>query len=186
MKSKIRTNDYIRISFFSTLICISSYIIIPIPFSPVPVTAQSLAVMLTGSLLAPGHAFLTVFLFILLGFIGLPVFAGGGAGPGVLFGPTGGYLIGFLAGAMIISFLRGKNPGILQYGAANLIGGLFTVYAIGVPFLALATGMSLKSAFFAGVIPFITGDLMKVIMSTMIAWKLSGILRLNKSSVLLQ
>jgi biotin transport system substrate-specific component len=173
LKSLFCTADYTRMSLLAALICVSSYIIVPLPFSPVPVTAQSLAVMLTGSLLSPLQAFVTVLMFIFLGTIGLPVFAGGASGPGVLLGPTGGYLVGFLVGAVIISLLKSNTPGILRYGIANLVGGLIVVYAIGVPWLSQVTGMTLDKAFMVGVFPFLPGDLVKIFLAASMAWKLA-------------
>ncbi|MDW7672054.1 MAG: biotin transporter BioY [Bacillota bacterium] len=160
-------------SLLAALICVSSYIIVPLPFSPVPLTAQSLAVMLAGSLLSPLQTFVTVMLFILLGTIGLPVFAGGASGPGVLLGPTGGYLVGFLVGAVIISLLKSNTPGILRYWIANLVGGLIVVYAIGVPWLSRVTGMTLDKAFMVGAFPFLPGDLLKVFLAASLACKLA-------------
>jgi biotin transport system substrate-specific component len=173
LKSLFHTVDYTRMSLLAALICVSSYIIVPLPFSPVPLTAQSLAVMLAGSLLSPLQTFVTVMLFILLGTIGLPVFAGGASGPGVLLGPTGGYLVGFLVGAVIISLLKSNTPGILRYWIANLIGGLIVVYAIGVPWLSRVTGMTLDKAFMVGALPFLPGDLIKVFLAASLAWKLA-------------
>jgi biotin transport system substrate-specific component len=177
MKSSIHTIDYTRMALFASLLCVSSYIIIPLPFSPVPVTAQSLAVMLAGSLLSPFHAFLTVLLFIFLGMIGLPVFAGGASGPGVLIGPTGGYLFGFLIGVVVISLIKGKKPGIIRYGIANLTGGVLTVYALGIPYLSQTTGMAIQQAFMVGGLPFLMGDLFKVMIAAGLAWRLVPHLR---------
>ncbi len=171
MKSRLNVIDTTRISLFASLICISGYLIIPLPFSPVPATAQSLAVMLTGSLLSPLHAFVTLLLFILLGIIGLPVFAGGASGIGVLFGPTGGYLAGFLFGAVAVSLLKGRKPDLLRYGLANLIGGIVVVYLLGILRLSQMTGMTLNNAFVVGAVPFLAGDVVKVFLAATIAWK---------------
>ncbi len=173
MKSTFSTPDYTRMALFAALICASSYIVVPLPFSPVPVTAQSLAVMLAGSLLSPLQACVTLLLFILLGSIGLPVFAGGASGPGVLMGPTGGYLIGFLAGAVVISILRGNSPGMIRFAVAQFIGGLVVVYLLGISRLAHVTGMPMAQAFMVGGLPFLPGDVMKVFLAALLAWKLS-------------
>ena len=171
MKSSFSISDITRISLLATLICVSGYLIIPLPFSPVPATVQSLAVMLTGSLLSPLHAFVTLLLFILLGTIGLPVFAGGSSGIGVLFGPTGGYLAGFVLGAVVISIVKGRKPDLLRYGLANLLGGLLVVYALGILWLSQMTGMTLNNAFMVGAVPFLAGDVIKVFLAATIAWK---------------
>lgn len=179
MKSTFHTIDYTRMSLLAALICVSSYIVVPLPFSPVPLTAQSLAVMLAGSLLSPLQTFFTLILFIILGAIGLPVFAGGASGPGYLLGPTGGYLAGFLVGAVVISLMKGNVPGILRFGLANFVGGLVVVYLIGVPRLAYVTGMSLHQAFLVGGLPFLMGDMIKVFLAAILAWRLAPHLRLQ-------
>ncbi len=171
MKLHLTTSDTTRISLLAALICISGYLIIPLPFSPVPATAQSLAVMLTGSLLSPLHTFVTLLLFILLGTIGLPVFAGGASGVGVLMGPTGGYLAGFLLGAVTISLLKGRKPALLRYGIANIVGGIVVVYWLGILRLSQMTGMTLNNAFVVGAVPFLAGDVIKVFLASTIAWK---------------
>ena len=172
MKKRLHTSDYTRMALMAALISVSGYLILPLPFSPVPVTAQSLAIMLAGSLLAPYQAFISVGLFILLGTIGLPVFAGGASGPGVMVGPTGGYLFGFLLGAIIISHLRGSHPGFFRFALANLAGGVIAVYLIGVPWLSQITNLSLQQAFMVGGLPFLAGDLTKVAIAAGLAWKL--------------
>lgn len=171
MKSTFSTKDITRISLLAALICVSGYLIIPLPFSPVPVTAQSLSIMLTGSLLSPLHAFVTVLLFLLLGIIGLPVFAGGSSGLGILLGPTGGYLAGFVLGAVVISIVKGRKPALLRYGLANFLGGLVVVYVLGVLRLSQVTGMTLNNAFLVGAVPFLAGDMIKVFLAAVIAWK---------------
>lgn len=171
MKSLFKTSDYTRISLMAALISVSGYIIIPLPFSPVPITAQSLAVMVTGSLLSPVHSMAALSLYVLLGLIGLPVFAGGASGVGVLLGPTGGYLVGFVLGAVVISVLKGRKPFLYRYAFANLTGGVVVVYALGVLRLAQVTGMTLGSAFMVGAMPFLVGDVVKVFVASVIAWK---------------
>ena len=177
MKSHFTTRDTTRISLLAALICVSGYLIIPLPFSPVPATAQSLAIMLTGSLLSPLHAFAALTLFVFLGTIGLPVFAGGASGIGILFGPTGGYLAGFLFGAVTISLLKGKKPELLRLGFANAVGGILVVYLMGLFRLSQLTGMTLGNAFMVGAAPFLVGDVIKVFLAAGIAWKITPHLR---------
>lgn len=177
MKSRLTTQDTARISLLAALVCVSGYLIIPLPFSPVPATAQSLAIMLTGSLLSPFHAFVALTLFIFLGIIGLPVFAGGASGIGVLFGPTGGYLAGFLIGAVTISLLKGKKPNLFRFVIANAAGGILVVYLMGLFRLSQLTGMTLGNAFVVGAAPFLMGDVIKVLLAAVITWKITPHLR---------
>jgi len=166
--------DLSYISLFATLISVSGYILIPLPFSTIPVTAQTLAVMLTGSLLPARHAFLSLLIFLLMGIIGLPVFSGGTAGLGIIMGKTGGFLIGFLIGAALISVLKGKKPGFLRLLTVNAIGGIIVIYSFGVLWLSYITGIEISKAIMFGALPFIPGDIIKVIISALIT------LRLNK------
>lgn len=104
-----------KLSLCTALICVSSYIVIPLPFTPIMITGQTMAVNLIALILSPVHSAICIMAFILLGASGLPVFAGGSSGLGVLFGQTGGFILGFLFAAVAISFLKGKKqvcPGI--------------------------------------------------------------------------
>ncbi len=167
-QSKIRDITYI--SLFAALISVSSYISLPIP--PVPVTAQTLAIMLAGSLLNYKQAAMSVIVFLLLGAFGVPVFSNGSSGISIILGPTGGYLFGFLAAAIVISLLRGKKNNIWQLGAANLIGGILVVYAFGIPWLAFTTGIGIQKALAVGAIKFLIGDIAKVVLATTIGYSL--------------
>lgn len=150
------------IALFAAIISVSSYLSIPLPFSPVPLTLQTFAIMLAGLILAPVEAGASLGVFLLLGAVGMPVFSGGTSGFGVLFGATGGYLFGFLAGAVVISLLKGKEVSFVRMIIAAAVGGVVVVYAIGVPWLAVYTGMDLSKAFTVGALPFLIGDGIKV------------------------
>jgi len=173
MQRKLTVKDLSYISLFATLISVSGYITIPLPFSTVPVTAQTLAVMLAGSLLPVGQSVLSLLVFILMGAAGLPVFSGGNAGMGAILGKTGGYLIGFIAGAALISVLKGKKPGFVRLAAANVLGGIVVVYVFGVLWLNYVTGIGISQAVIFGALPFIPGDILKVIIASMLSLRLS-------------
>lgn len=172
MQKRFSVRSMCYISIFATLISISGYIFIPLPISTVPVTAQSLSVMLTGSLLPAGHAAASVLVFLLMGAIGFPVFSGGNAGLGIITGKTGGYLLGFLAGAVFISILKGRKPGFLRLTAINAVGGIFIVYIFGVLWLNRITAIGLGNAVIFGALPFIPGDIVKVVIAAFISTKL--------------
>lgn len=168
-----KTRDLIRIALFAALIAVSSYIIIPLPFSPVPVTAQAMFIMLAGSLLSVRHAAASLGVYLLLGIVGMPVFSGGRAGLGVLAGPTGGYLIGFFMGAVFIAwFVRGRKS-FTYFLIANSLGGIVIVYLLGVSWLNFSTGMGYYAAFLNGALPFIIGDVFKVFAASVIAVRLA-------------
>lgn len=159
-------------ALFTALIGVSSYIIIPLPFSPVPITAQSLAVMAAALILSTKETLLAVAVFLFLGAVGVPVFAGGRAGFGVVFGPSGGYLIGFLVGGLIINLLAKNSSKFWQLLAAVVTGGIIVVHLLGFIWLSYSAGISLKEAFFIGSLPFITGDLIKAAAASYLALRI--------------
>ncbi|HCD09079.1 MAG TPA: biotin transporter BioY, partial [Thermoanaerobacter sp.] len=106
----IKTKDMILASLFAAITFIMGFVKIPLPFSPVPITGQTFAVMLAGGLLNPTSAFLSLFIFDLLGAIGIPVFSGLTGGLNVLVGPTGGYILSWPFAAFLISLtLKNKK-----------------------------------------------------------------------------
>lgn len=134
------------------------------PFSPVPITGQTLGVLLIGALYGPWRGALCLLAYLGEGAAGLPVFAGGASGWAVLVGPTGGYLIAFPVAAAIVGLLVQPLRGVLSGWRAlpGLLIGTIIIYLIGVPGLALSTGMGLPTAISKGMLPFIPGDLIKV------------------------
>jgi biotin transport system substrate-specific component len=174
MLKKIQIRDMLYAAIFAALIAVLGYLIIPLPFSPVPITGQTLAVMLAGCVLTPLQAGLSVITFIFMGAIGIPVFSGGPAGSGIIFGTKGGYLLGFLIGSIVISLIRGKSNSIPRMIFACIIGGIIIVYVLGVPWLSHITGMGIHKAFNIGALPFIPGDLFKAIVAGFIAKKINA------------
>ncbi len=154
-RNRSLTQDVAAVLAASLLIALSAWLRVTLPFSPVPVTAQTLAVLLAGVVLGPQRGALAVLTYLLQGVVGLPVFAGGTAGLAVLFGPTGGYLLGFVAAASVAGWLHERG-----YGALALILGNVTIYLMGVSWLALGVGP--EAAVSLGLLPFIPGDLVKV------------------------
>ena len=149
-------------SLFGAGTAAGAYLIIPLP--PVPITLQTLFLGLAGALLGAQLGALSQLIYLLIGIIGLPVFSGGKAGLGVLFGPTGGYLIGFVAGAWVIGALVNlkKNPGFL-WAALALSVGTLVIYLFGVAQLSLVAKLSLTKAITVGVLPFLIGDAVKIL-----------------------
>lgn len=149
------------------LISAGAFISIPVPGSPVPIVLQNMFVILTGMLLAPGWAALTVGVYLTLGAVGLPVFAGATGGLAHLAGPTGGFLIGFpFAAAVVAGILRtGERRTVADVGilrqVVSLVVGFLAMYAAGVPWLALTAGLSAPQALGVGMLPFLPGDIMK-------------------------
>jgi biotin transport system substrate-specific component len=140
--------------------------------STVPITLQTLGVMLAGSLLGWRRAGAAVGLFLVLAAAGLPILSGGRGGLAVFQGPSGGYLVGFFFGAVVTGWmvqrLWPRYP--IWWGfTANVVGGIAVVYAIGVPVLMWRTGLHLDKALWSGAAIFLPGDISKVIVATIVA-----------------
>jgi len=141
---------------------------ISIPIGPVPFTLQNFAIGLIATVFRPREAVLSVGLYLLLGAIGIPVFASGGAGFHVLVGPSAGYLWFDLVYAGLTSYLIHKKSGYIRIFLANLLGDalVFVGGIIGLHFLA---GMPFEKALVVGVLPFIIPDLGKIIAISLIS-----------------
>jgi biotin transport system substrate-specific component len=141
-----------------------------VPFYPVPLTMQTLAVLMVGGLLGPRRGLAAVAGYLALGLAGAPVFHGGLGGPAVLAGPTGGYLVGFLPAALLMGLaanwaLRGARQlrplGQFLVLAAGAVSAEVVIYCLGFPWLAFGYGLGLHEAAAVGLVPFLLGDLLK-------------------------
>lgn len=168
----VSTKDMILAGMFAALIGVMGYVSVPIPISPVPITGQTLVIMLIGLLLTPKQAFYSVAAWILVGVAGAPVFSSGRAGVGVLASPSGGYILGFLIGAVVISLMVGKEAGMAKMYVATIVGGMAVVYACGVPIMAFLLSMDAVTVLKAGVLPFLIGDFIKVLIAVNLAYAL--------------
>ena len=145
-----------------------------IPLYPVPVTGQTLVVLLIGMVYGPRLGGVTIAVYLLQGVMGLPVFAGGAFGIATLLGPTGGYLGGFLIAAIVMGVLaeRGMGRGIISTTIAMMIGNI-VIYIAGASWLASFVGA--EKALTAGVLPFLYGDVLKLTVAAglmPVAWRL--------------
>ena len=160
----------------SLLIGLCAQVKILLPFSPVPITGQTFAVLMIGALLGPWRGSLAVLAYIMEGVAGLPVFALG-SGFAVLIGPTGGYLVGFAAAAYITGLLAEKGwDRRIGSTIAAMIAGNLIIYGFGLLWLSCLTGFS-KAVLVTGLFPFITGDLLKISLAAALlptGWKLLG------------
>ena len=150
----------------SALVAVLAQVVIPLPFSPVPVTGQTLAVLFVGALLGSARGSLAVLLYLAEGAVGLPVFAGGGAGLMRLAGPTGGYLVGFCAAAFVVGFLaeRGWDRVVWRASVALLVGNAL-IYSAGLPWLSRFVGA--QKVLSLGLYPFVVGDLIKLVVAVL-------------------
>lgn len=159
-----RTRELTAAALITALVAASAYIAVPLP-GGVPLTLQVLLVVLAALLLTPRWAFASMAAYVLVGALGLPVFSGGRGGIGVIAGPTGGFLLGFVVaaplGALLLRSLgRTRTATVLRDSlAAALV--VVVVYAVGAVQLATVTGMDATATLIAGVAPFIAGDTVK-------------------------
>jgi biotin transport system substrate-specific component len=176
MKSQTDTlRPMIYSSLFVALISVGAFIAIPI--GPVPIVLQNMFVLLAGLILGPAWGMACVGVYLLVGMAGLPVFAGGTSGIGKLFGPTGGYLLGYLPAVLVTGALsRFLGQGVFRDILA-MIAGSAVVYGIGVPWLKLAFAMSWGQAVSMGLAPFLLGDAVKIAGAVIIAGKIRPLLK---------
>lgn len=156
-------------ALLAAILCVSSYINIPLPISPVPITAQILVVNLVALLLKPKKAALTIGVWLLLGAVGLPVFSGGRGGFGVLAGPTGGFAISYLLMVLVVSFLCGKCKKEYQKLLILIAIGIPLMYVIGVSWMKVVTNVAWPAAWLTGALPFLPGDILKAVAAVFIA-----------------
>ena len=143
------------------VVALAAQVVVPIPLNPVPITLQPLAVLTVGGLLGAAGGVSALVLYLILGSLGLPVFAGGSAGVHHLLGPTGGYLLAFPIAAGVAGALVGNPPrSVLRVLLACALG-MAIIHLGGVSQLALLGGDP-ALAFRIGFVPFLTGDLLKV------------------------
>jgi biotin transport system substrate-specific component len=167
------TRALVRIALFAAIIAALGLLPkIDLPFAGgVPVTAQTLGVMLAGVLLGPRQGAAAVLLLIVVVLLGAPLLAGGRGGMGVLFGPTIGFLVGWIPGVIVTGLTfraMTRFPTGLAATVASILGGIVVVYACGIAGLALITGIPLAKAALASLI-FLPGDVLKVIATGAVA-----------------
>jgi biotin transport system substrate-specific component len=165
----------------SWLIAISAQISISVPFSPVPITGQTLVVLLAGLILGKTLGVASVSAYLFQGAVGLPIFAGGKSGLAVLFGPTGGYLFGFLAAVYLVgmlSELRYKRS-LIQAATTLLIGNII-IYVFGLVWLARYVGES--QVLSLGLYPYLVGDLVKIVLGIVLVGGSTALLTPSNST----
>jgi len=174
-RTKTLVRDFFSVLSFTFLMILASNIKVPLFFSPVPITLQTFVLFLSFAFLK-NKASLPQAIYILLGIAGVPVFSKGGSGLLYLAGPTGGYIIGFFISALIFPhFLdkcwrQKKTPFLFSFVIFALT--IVLVYSLGITWLVFLHGFSLGKAFLIGAVPFIWGDLAKIILASLITVKI--------------
>jgi biotin transport system substrate-specific component len=182
---KISTRDLIITSLFTALTAVGGFI--SIPLGPVPITLQTIFVVLSGLILGAKLGALSQIIYVILGLVGLPIFAGGIGGLTSVVSPSFGFVIGFIAAAYVIGTLTEKNKSLSAI-IYSVVLGSFVIYLFGVPyFYFIFTSYLGKSINFYGALkyaclPFIPGDIVKVAIAIILAKKLLPMLKNMKSN----
>ncbi|MEA2447360.1 MAG: biotin transport system substrate-specific component [Actinomycetota bacterium] len=170
--------DIVLVVSGTAFVALLAQISIPLePFSPVPITGQTLGVLVVGGALGAIRGGSSLILYLALGSLGAPIYAGGDSGSFTTL-PTGGFLIGFIAAAVVVGYLaeKGWDRSFKSSLGAMLIGEI-VVFAIGVPWLAANLDISATKAMEIGLYPFVIGDVIKLLLAAGLlptAWKLVG------------
>lgn len=172
---KLKTRNIFTVALFSALTAIGAYIFIPLPFSEVPITLQTMFTYLAGAILGGYLGALSQLIYILIGVAGIPIFARGGSSISVLFGPSGGYLIGFIIAAFVIGELRKIKRGVVWLCICMVVGTII-IYILGIIQLMNWAKIDLNQALVLGVLPFIFGDVIKILIATYITHRVEKIL----------
>lgn len=163
---------------FAAMTGLAAQVRIPLPFSPVPITGQTFAVLAAGVLLGRNFGGISMALYAGLGAAGVPWFNGGAGGAAVLAGPTGGYLVGFIAAAIIIGYLTDRYPVVRHFGpmlGIMLAVNFLVIHGLGLAWLGVYIGVikgsavSFGSLFALGAAPFIVGDVIKAVAAALMA-----------------
>jgi len=173
-----RVRDIALVLAGALLIYLTSRVYILIPGNPVPITGQTFGVLLVGGALGLRRGVSAVGLYVLLGVVGLPFYAEGKGGLGVVLGATGGYLVGFVVAGAVVGRLAelGWDRRIGGALGAMFVGSV-VIYAIGLPWLKAVTGLSWEQTIQTGLVPFVIGDTIKAVLAAVlfpVAWWVVG------------
>ena len=174
-RSGANTKMMILAALFAALIAVCSQIVIPL--APVPINLASLAVFLAAGFLGTKYGTISTIVYVLLGVVGVPVFAGFKGGPGVIVGPTGGYIIGYIVAAFVCGImlerLCERKGGGYTYPriAVSLAAGLFFCYLLGTAWFFVISGWTIGKILMACVIVFLPGDALKIALASILIKK---------------
>lgn len=172
-KNKVR--DITVIGLMVALLCISSYIAFPLPFTPIMITSQTIIINLIALTMNTKKGVLSIIVFYLIGAIGVPVFSGGRSGIGTLVGPSGGYFLGFLLTVLVITLIKGKNSNLRKSITLTVFVGMTIIYICGATWMGYYNGLSFMENLKVSILPFIPGDIIKCVLASYIAVKINKI-----------
>lgn len=165
-----RTNikEITLIGLMAAILCVVAPFSIPIPFSVVPISFTNLAIYFAVFILGWKKGTISYLIYFLLGFVGLPVFSGFSGGPAKVFGPTGGYLIGFIILAIISGYFIEKFKGKVYMYVVGMSLGLVITYILGTTWLSYQLELTFIKGLMMGVVPYLPGDILKIVIATIV------------------
>jgi len=173
-----RARDVALVVAGALFIYLTSKVVIPVAGSPVPITGQTFGVLLVGGALGLRRGAVAVAMYVLLGVVGLPFFAEGKGGLTIIWGATGGYLIGFIVAGAVVGRLAELGWDRKIGGALGaMVVGSALIYAVGLPWLKVVTGLTVEETIAQGLTPFLIGDAIKIILAAVLfpaAWWVVG------------
>lgn len=175
--NRLDTSSMTKIALLVAVLSASSYLVIPLPFTPIVLSMHTVMVNLIGLMLKPRYAAYTILVYLTLGLIGIPVFSGGTAGPGKLFGPTGGFYFGFFFAVIFISMLKGKKNNFVRYAVVTIGLGIPIQHLFAILFMCFHNGFNIQAAALTVSLPFIPGDIIKCVLASMLGVVIKRILR---------
>ena len=170
----MQAKDLTKPAMCVALCCVTAHISFPLPFTPGYVTALTFAMSLTAYLLSPKQTFTIIFLYILMGAVGLPVFATG-EGLSRLLGPVGGFYFAWLVAYPLLSLVKGSPPNLRRYALANILIAVPITYAGGLASMIFFLDVNFWQALTMAVFPFVFGDILKAIAAAVLGVKLQKI-----------
>ena len=177
-KEMMKIREITSIALCLAMLCVSSYVSIPLPFMTTPITAQTIMINTIALWLTPAQAMTTMGAYLILGLIGFPVFAGGSSGISVFLRPTGGFLIAFFISVGVISGLKKRFPQKLGSNIFLTVGiGMPIVYFVGAFWMSILMDIDFVVAFQLSVYPFIVGDLLKCLIACRLVERLNGTMK---------
>ena len=168
----MKTKNMILYALFAALTVICSMIFIPLPFTPVPINLATLAFFLAGGLLGAKGGAISQLIYVLLGAIGLPVFSGFTGGFSIITGPTGGYIIGYMAGAFITGLIANRLGRGFYKNILGMTLGLAACYTLGTIWFMHLTSTGFVAALMLCVVPFLIGDGIKIVIGSFLVNRL--------------
>lgn len=178
----MKTKDLTKMAICIALLSVSAYLSFPLPFTPTVVTAQTIMINVISLLLTPQQAFITVMLYLFMGLLGFPVFAGGASGLAAITSPSGGFLLAFLVAAPLMSMIKQRvATNFKRYLQLTVFIGMPIIYLIGAVWMSVVAHMGLIATLNAAVLPFVIGDTLKCMIASTLALRLE---RLTSSTKL--